>query len=113
MLLRSLGLLGILATTQAIESFHESLTLTPLPDGKLSVSFDFTTEFDASAGYDNLLTPPSLLLPLADNHVSELAISFVAGKWDQLRSGQIGPTQTEAGGGGGEIRGWLNDGEDM
>jgi phosphatidylinositol glycan class T len=112
MFLRSLSLLGALATSQAREAFHESLTLLPLPDGKLSVSFDFTTDFDNSAGFINTLTPPSLLLPLAYNNVSQLTISFVAGKWDQSRSGEIGPIQSEAGGGGGEIRGWLEDGQD-
>jgi phosphatidylinositol glycan class T len=96
----------------AREAFHESLTLHPLPDGKLSVSFEFSTEFDNSAGFHNTLTPPSLLLPLAYNNVSELTISFVAGKWDQMRSGECGPLQTEAGGCGGEIRGWLKDGND-
>jgi phosphatidylinositol glycan class T len=100
--------------TSAAESYHESLTLHPLPDGKLSVSFDFTTYFEASDqfGYHNALTPPSLLLPLAYNEVSELTISFVTGKWDQKRSGESGPLQFEAGGGGGEIRGWLKDGQD-
>jgi phosphatidylinositol glycan class T len=112
MVFRSLALLGLVAAAQARESFHESLTLFPLPDGKLSVSFDFTTDFDDNSGYINSLTPPALLLPLAYNNVSELTISFVAGKWDQLRSGEIGPTQNEAGGGGGEIRGWLKDGDD-
>jgi hypothetical protein len=94
-----LMLLGC-SQAQARESFHESLTLLPLPNGKLAVSFDFTTEFDMT------LTPPSLLLPLACNNVSELTISFVAGQWNQ------GPIQSEAGGGGGEIRGWLKDGDD-
>lgn len=107
-----LASLAVLGTALAGEAFHESLTLLPLPDGKLSVSFDFTTDFDDSAGFINTLTPPSLLLPLAYNSVSELTISFVAGKWDQLRSGEIGPIQSEAGGGGGEIRGWLKDGDD-
>lgn len=31
-------------------SFHEELTLHPLPDGSLSVSFDFSTYFDGSSG---------------------------------------------------------------
>lgn len=61
----------------------------------------------------NQLTPPSLLLPLEQNNVSELTISFVAGKWDQTRSGESGPLQVEAGGGGGEVRGWLADGPDV
>lgn len=104
--------LALVGIALAKESFHEFLTLLPLPDGKLSVSFDFTTDFDDNAGYINTLTPPALLLPLAYNNVSELTISFVAGKWDQLRSGESGPAQNEAGGGGGEIRGWLKDGHD-
>ena len=115
------------------ESFHESLTLHPLPNGKLSVLFEFTTLFTSSRllstirevsvclhvveseGYTaqshHGLTPPSLLLPLEQNHVSELTISFVAGHWDQLRSGEAGALHYEAGGGGGEIRGWLRSGD--
>lgn len=112
MIFRRWTLLGLIAGSRARENFHESLTVLPLPDGKLSVSFDFTTEFDNDAGFINTLTPPSLLLPLSYNNVSELTISFVAGHWDQGRSGESGPMQTEAGGGGGEIRGWLKDGID-
>ncbi|EKD02669.1 hypothetical protein A1Q2_03095 [Trichosporon asahii var. asahii CBS 8904] len=50
-LLDTLPLLGLavtaLATEQGIpeDTFHESLTLHPLPDGKLSVLFQFTTHF--------------------------------------------------------------------
>lgn len=125
MLLALIPLLGLglsvasaKASQSPSESYHESLTLHPLPDGKLSVSFDFTTYFssppnqDEGIGHHNALTPPSLLLPLANNGVSEMTISFVAGKWDQKRSGEMGPLEVEAGGGGGEIRGWLKDGRD-
>lgn len=47
----TLGVLGLAATALAFQqppkadSFHESLTLHPLPDGKLSVLFQFTTHF--------------------------------------------------------------------
>jgi len=109
----TLLLLGLgQAMGQSAEMFRESLTLMPLPDGRLSVLFEFETDFDKAAGLHNTLTPPSLLLPLAYNNVSELTISFAAGKWDPLRSGAMGPIQVEAGGGGGEIRGWLKDGDD-
>ena len=33
------------AVTPSTDSFHESLTLHPLPDGRLSVLFEFTTYF--------------------------------------------------------------------
>lgn len=50
-LLDTLHLLGLAATVLATgqrapeDTFHESLTLHPLPDGKLSVLFQFTTHF--------------------------------------------------------------------
>lgn len=122
------------ALTRAVpgDSFHESLTLHPLPDGKLSVLFEFTTYFTArtktgrtredksrihdvdadasrSAQSHHSLTPPALLLPLERHNVSELTISFVAGQWDQRRSGEAGPLSYDTGGGGGEVRGWLRD----
>lgn len=108
------------------DSFHESLTLHPLPDGKLSVLFEFTTYFSspgrttsrsrrcvANEASHHSLTPPALLLPLQRNNVSELSISFVAGQWDSERSGEAGPLQLDAGGGGGEVRGWLRSGKDQ
>lgn len=114
------------------DSFHETLTLHPLPDGKLSVLFEFTTYFTARtkagktrayllnidmdiidlgrlAQSHHSLTPPALLLPLERHNVSELTISFVAGQWDQRRSGEAGPLGYDTGGGGGEVRGWLRD----
>lgn len=130
MLLAS-GLITILTLVRGVlasppESFVESLTLHPLPDGKLSVLFEFTTHFASSqqsiargvhgsmdqqltktSQSHHRLTPPSLLLPLEHNNVSELTISFVAGQWDQRRTGEAGPLHYEAGGGGGEVRGWL------
>lgn len=36
----------------ASDTFHESLTLHPLPDGKLSVLFQFTTHFDLHTDED-------------------------------------------------------------
>lgn len=57
------------------------------------------------------LTPPSLILPLQQNNVSELSISFVAGRWDQYRTGRAGPLHHATGGEGGEIRGWLAESE--
>lgn len=49
MLLSSLTLLlfapVFVAAVPSSNSFHESLTLHPLPDGKLSVLFEFTTYF--------------------------------------------------------------------
>ncbi|KAK8854554.1 hypothetical protein IAR55_003293 [Kwoniella newhampshirensis] len=118
MLLSSLKLLlltPIYAAAISSDSFHESLTLHPLPDGKLSVLFEFTTYFTAANPSSQIpqshhsLTPPSLLLPLQQNNVSELTISFVAGRWDQSRSSESGPLHHESGGGGGEVRGWLRD----
>lgn len=50
-LLDTFPLLGLavtaLSTEQGVpeDTFHESLTLHPLPDGKLSVLFQFTTHF--------------------------------------------------------------------
>lgn len=38
------------AAAAARDTFHESLTLHPLPDGKLSVLFEFTTQFDLHHG---------------------------------------------------------------
>lgn len=34
-------------------------------------------------------------------------MSFTAGQWHQLRHGESGPLSYEAGGGGGEVRGWI------
>lgn len=120
--------IGVTAVRAAQDSFFESLTLHPLPDGKVSVLFEFTTYFSLSSaarpgkllGWPSILTSakfaahshhsltsPSLLLPLAQQNVSELSISFVSGQWDQQRSGQSGPLHYSSGGGGGEIRGWL------
>lgn len=50
---------GVLAS---LGSFHEELTLHPLPDGSLSVSFDFSTYFDASAGRESRSTSDSIIL---------------------------------------------------
>ena len=56
------------------DTFHESLTLHPLPDGKLSVLFEFTTHFNlhkGSAGRTRKLASPrpqansSTIAPLA------------------------------------------------
>lgn len=47
--LAALLLAPLLAAAGPNDSFHESLTLHPLPDGKLSVSFEFTTYFDSPA----------------------------------------------------------------
>ncbi|RXK42297.1 hypothetical protein M231_00287 [Tremella mesenterica] len=97
------------------DAFHESLTLHPLPDGKLSVLFEFTTHFSSPFLSSELtrshhsLTPPSLLLPLGQNDVAELTVSFTSGQWDRRRSGQAGPLAYDAGGGGGEVRGWIKD----
>lgn len=44
------------ATVSARDTFHESLTLHPLPDGKLSVLFEFTTHFDLHHGADRTRT---------------------------------------------------------
>ncbi|WVQ95198.1 hypothetical protein IAU59_002292 [Kwoniella sp. CBS 9459] len=98
------------------ESFYESLTLRPLPDGRLSVLFEFTTYFGPSSSSTSgsisqshhSLTPPALLLPLEQNNVSELTISFSTG-WDQSRTGLSGSAHYETSGGGGEVRGWLHD----
>lgn len=43
--------------------------------------------------------------------MSELTISFTSGQWNQLRHGESGPPAYEAGGGGGEVRGWLEGGD--
>jgi phosphatidylinositol glycan class T len=37
------------AALSGSNSFHEALTLQPLPDGKLSVLFEFTTYFTPSS----------------------------------------------------------------
>lgn len=65
-----------------------------------------------SAQYHHSITPPSLLLPLQTNDISELSISFVAGRWDQRRSSQSGPLHYLSGGGGGEVRGWVRNGNE-
>jgi phosphatidylinositol glycan class T len=41
------------AAAAARDTFHESLTLHPLPDGKLSVLFEFTTQFDLHHGAES------------------------------------------------------------
>ncbi|TXT09217.1 hypothetical protein VHUM_02691 [Vanrija humicola] len=97
------------------DTFHESLTLHPLPDGKLSVLFEFTTHFSLHGGAStaqshHTLTPPALLLPIEKNNVSELTVSFTSGQWHQDRHGEVGPLEYEAGGGGAEVRGWLANG---
>ncbi|WWD19310.1 hypothetical protein CI109_103768 [Kwoniella shandongensis] len=118
--LRIIILAPIYAAAVSSSSFHESLTLHPLPDGKLSVLFEFTTYFTSESSSSSSiaqshhsLTPPSLLLPLEQNNVSELTVSFVAGRWDQSRSSESGPLHHESGGGGGEVRGWLREDEEM
>ncbi|RSH85639.1 Subunit of the glycosylphosphatidylinositol transamidase complex-like protein [Saitozyma podzolica] len=109
---------ALAAALSTSNSFHEALTLHPLPDGKLSVLFEFTTYFASASTGSSLrqshhyLTPPSLLLPLEHNNISELTVSFVAGQWDQRRSGEAGPLHYESGGGGGEVRGWLRSNGD-
>lgn len=40
--------LAKLVTAKDEDSFRESLTLHPLPDGRLSVLFEFVTEFTSS-----------------------------------------------------------------
>ncbi|WVR09363.1 hypothetical protein IAU60_006429 [Kwoniella sp. DSM 27419] len=85
------------------DSFHESLTLRPLPDGRLSVLFEFGTAFSADHTADH-----PLLLPLRQNNVSELTISFASG-WDPLRTSSSGPSGYDVAGGGGEVRGWLRE----
>ncbi|OXB35774.1 hypothetical protein LQV05_005784 [Cryptococcus neoformans] len=122
MLLSSLKLLlfapVFAAAGPSSNSFHESLTLHPLPDGKLSVLFEFTTYFTQAKSissipqYHHYITPPSLLLPLQTNNISELSISFVSGRWDQRRSSQSGPLHYLSGGGGGEVRGWVRNGNE-
>ncbi|KLT45242.1 Gpi16 subunit, GPI transamidase component [Cutaneotrichosporon oleaginosum] len=101
------------AAAVARDTFHESLTLHPLPDGKLSVLFEYTTQFDLHHGAGSThqshhsLTPPGLLLPLERNNVSELTVSFTSGQWHARRHGEAGPLSYDAGGGGGSVRGWL------
>lgn len=53
---------GVLA---GLNSFDESLTLHPLPDGSLSVAFDFSTYFDDTAGC-----------------VSEMPYAFMRNGWE-------------------------------
>lgn len=36
---------AVIVPKEGSDSFHESLTLNPLPDGKVSVLFEFTTYF--------------------------------------------------------------------
>ncbi|WWC90428.1 uncharacterized protein L201_005363 [Kwoniella dendrophila CBS 6074] len=104
--------------TKHEDAFSESLTLHPLPDGRMSVLFEFETTFSSSGTSSRIsqshhsLTPPSLLLPLEKNNVSELTISFTSG-WDQARSSSSGLLNYESSGGGGEIRGWLKDSNDV
>ncbi|ODO05758.1 hypothetical protein I350_04819 [Cryptococcus amylolentus CBS 6273] len=106
------------ALVSALDSFQESLTLHPLPDGKLSVLFKFTTYFTLSqpssssiSQSHHTLTPPSLFLPLQNLNISELTISFTSGRWDPHRSSLSGPLSYGSGGGGGEVRGWVRNGE--
>jgi phosphatidylinositol glycan class T len=47
-MLRLLLLAASLAPVVLADAFRESLTLTPLPDGKLSVLFEFETDFTLS-----------------------------------------------------------------
>lgn len=131
MRLRHLAASSALGATLALaappDTFHESLTLQPLPDGKLSVQFEFTTHFslhtspgrtrEASTGSKlteaqshHSLTSPSLLLPLEHNNVSELTVSFTSGQWHAHRHGEAGPLAYEAGGAGADVRGWLEAG---
>lgn len=49
--------LAAVADASARDTFHESLTLHPLPDGKLSVLFEFTTQFSLHHG-DGIRTSP-------------------------------------------------------
>lgn len=57
-LLDTFPLLGLAVSAFATEQralqdvFHESLTLHPLPDGKLSVLFQFTTQFSLHNNVD-------------------------------------------------------------
>ncbi|WVQ68517.1 uncharacterized protein L199_006725 [Kwoniella botswanensis] len=121
MLLSSLRLLLLAPIYTAVaiqhgtdDTFSESLTLHPLPDGRMSVLFQFETIFSSpkiqssTPQSHHSLTPPSLLLPLEANNVSELTISFTSG-WDSTRSSSAGLMNYDSSGGGGEIRGWLMD----
>nr|XP_019044960.1 hypothetical protein I302_06876 [Kwoniella bestiolae CBS 10118]OCF23890.1 hypothetical protein I302_06876 [Kwoniella bestiolae CBS 10118] len=100
------------------DAFSESLTLHPLPDGRTSVLFQFETTFSSPRLSSSIpqshhsLTPPSLLLPLETNNVSELTISFTSG-WDSTRFSSAGLMNYDSSGGGGEIRGWLRDSHDV
>lgn len=64
MSIRLLLLAAALAPAAFADVFRESLTLHPLPDGKLSVLFEFTTEFELpreSAGeFRDPIAPPRL-----------------------------------------------------
>ena len=53
------------------------------------------------------LAPPSLLLPLQHNNVSEMHLSLVTGRWKAEQWGQ--PQHSEIGGTGAELRAWFRD----
>jgi len=111
------------------QRYSEELTLRPLPDGKMSLLFDFRIEapsgmlIDESSLAHTCLTstvlptasehfrlaPPSLLLPLQHNNVSEMHLSLVTGRWKTNQWGQ--PQHPEVAGTGAELRAWFRDEE--
>jgi phosphatidylinositol glycan class T len=54
---------ALAAALSTSNSFHEALTLHPLPDGKLSVLFEFTTYFASASTGSSLRELLSTLLP--------------------------------------------------
>lgn len=58
-MIRLLGAIALAAAVTARDTFHESLTLHPLPDGKLSVLFEFTTQFSLHHGKGFRTSPPT------------------------------------------------------
>ncbi|KAJ9102378.1 hypothetical protein QFC21_002778 [Naganishia friedmannii] len=91
-------------TTNHHVSYDERLIFRPLADGKISILFNFHIRASNVTAHHSV-TPPTLILPLQRNGVSELHLSFVAGRWQHERWGQ--PIHPEVGGTGAEMRAWI------
>ncbi|KAJ9125751.1 hypothetical protein QFC24_002535 [Naganishia onofrii] len=93
-----------LPATTHHDSYDERLIFRPLADGKVSILFNFHIKASNVTAHHSV-TPPTLTLPLQRNGVSELHLSFVAGRWQHERWGQ--PIHSEVGGTGAEMRAWI------
>ena len=80
MILRPLIMAALLASPLAAargdDAFHESLTLHPLPDGKLSVLFEFSTYFTSTPSHSSICERLSDVWSSTDKQLSRITPSL-------------------------------------